>query len=418
MALTLTTADSALKEFYLPAVREQLNMTNWLLMQVEKNSTDIEGRRAVLSLHVGRNPSVGARVEGAALPGTNSAGSTSIGVQDYAEERVPLKYEYGRIQLSGPVIRAMKSDRGSFVRAIESETKGVTNDLKKDVNRQLWGDTSGQIDNFAAQGPLNTLTLGAATTRVQQRQIEVGMVIDIGSAANSTSVAEFRTVTAVSFATLPGTITISGAPVTTATTDFLYRSGLNPGGSASGVELTGVQSIVSASGTLFNVNPTNDASWASYVDSNGGTLRSISENLLASVMHNVEIRSGYTAGSSNLWATSDGVFRAYANLLTAQKRFSNTLEIKGGFKGLDITAGGGSVPMVWERDAPSNTAWYLDTSHLMEFEMSDWDYMDNDGAVLSRRSNIDAYEATLYKYMEFTTDQRNANGRLSDITEA
>ena len=203
MALTLTTADSALKEFYLPAVREQLNMTNWLLMQVEKNSTDIEGRRAVLSLHVGRNPSVGARVEGAALPGTNSAGSTSIGVQDYAEERVPLKYEYGRIQLSGPVIRAMKSDRGSFVRAIESETKGVTNDLKKDVNRQLWGDTSGQIDNFAAQGPLNTLTLGAATTRVQQRQIEVGMVIDIGSAANSTSVAEFRTVTAVSFATLP-----------------------------------------------------------------------------------------------------------------------------------------------------------------------------------------------------------------------
>lgn len=418
MSLTLTTADAALKEFYLPAIREQLNQTNWLLMQVEKNSTDIEGRRAVLSLHVGRNPSVGARSEGGALPGTNSGGSTSIGSQDYAEERVPLKYNYGRIQLSGPVIRAMRSDRGSFVRAMESETRGVTNDLKKDVNRQLWGDTSGQIVSFAVNAATNTLTLGAATTRVQQRQIEVGMVIDIGSAADSTSVAEFRTVTAVSFSTLPGTITISGAAVTTATTDFLYRAGLAPGASADGVELTGLQDIVDDSGTLFNVNPSNDPVWTSYVDSNGGTNRSVSENLFASVMHNVEIKSGQMPSGSHFWASSDGVHRAYANLLTAQKRFANTLDLKGGFKGLEVSAGGGSVALVWERDAAANTAWYINPDHLVQFEMSDWDYMDQDGAVLSRRPNIDAYEATLYKYHELATDQRNAHGKIEDLTEA
>lgn len=396
-------------------IREQLNNTNLLLSQIEKNSVDIEGRRAVLSLHVGRNPSVGARVEGAALPGTNSAGATAIGQQDYAEERVPLKYNYGRIQLSGPVIRAMRSDRGSFTRAIESETRGVTNDLKRDVNRQLWGDTSGQIVAFAVNAAVNTLTLGAATTRVQQRQIEVGMVIDIGSAANSTSVAEFRTVTAVNFAALPGTITINGAAVTTATTDFLYRSGLNPGGSADGVELTGMRDIVDDAGALFNVNPATDPVWASFVDANGGVNRAVSENLFAMVMHNVQIRSGEDL---NMWISSDGVHRAYANLLTAQKRFVNTLDLKGGFKGLDVAAGGTSVALTWDRDTPSNRAFGVNTSHLFQYEMSDWDYMDKDGAVLSRRPNVDAYEATLFKYHELTTDKRNAHGLIEDLTEA
>lgn len=420
MSLTLSTADAALKEFYLPAMREQLNQTNALLMQVEKNSTDIEGRRAVLSLHVSRNSSVGARAEGGDLPGT----TLGIGNQGYAEERVPLKYNYGRIQLSGPVIRAMRSDRGSFVRAMESETRGVTNDLKRDVNRQLWNDGSGIIVGFATGGPSNTIVLDTATssypsTRPRQRQLEVGMLIDIGTVADIDAISGGttpRTITAVSFSTLPGSITVDGAAVSTvAGTHFAYRAEIVADGAAGGVELTGVSAIVAASGTLFNVNPSSFPSWVSFVDSNSGTNRSVSENLFASVMHNVEIAGGQPG---NQWWSSDGVHRAFANLLTAQKRFTNTVEVKGGFKGLDVTAGGGSVPLLWERDAPANTAFLLNTEHLTQFEMSDWEYMDDDGAVLSRRDNKDAYEATLYKYHELTTDKRNAHGRLSDLTEA
>src|SRR5438874_2448222 len=135
MALTLATADSALKEDYQPAIREQLNQAVVLLNQVEKNSTDIEGRRAVLSIHTGRNSGVGARADGGALP--------VAGNQAYKEERVPLKFNYGRIQITGPTIKAMKSDQGSFVRAVDSESKSVTNDLRRDVNRQAYGTADG-----------------------------------------------------------------------------------------------------------------------------------------------------------------------------------------------------------------------------------------------------------------------------------
>lgn len=415
MALTFTTADAALKEFYLPAVREQLNNTNLLLSQVEKDTVNIEGRRAVLSLHVSRNSSVGARNENSALPGTNSGGATAIGNEGYAEERVPIKHVYGRIQISGPIMRAMKTDRGSFIRALDSQMKGVTQALKKEVNVELFNGQSGIRANLAVNAATTTLTLGAATTRVDQRHLTVGMVIDIGSAANSTSVAEARTITAVSFAALPGTITISGAAVTTATTDFIYRSGLNPGGAAAGIELTGLVDIVASSGTLFNVSPVTFPVWASYVNSNGAVNRTVTENLFADVMHNVNILSGEDI---NMWLTSDGVFRAYALQLTAQKRFNNTLDMKGGFKGLDVAAGGGSVPLAWDLDCPANRAFALNTSHLTEFVSSDWEWMDEDGAVLSRRPNIEAYEATLYKDLELTTDMRNSHGLLSDLTAA
>src|SRR3954471_9059375 len=102
--LTRQTADAVLKEFYLPGIRSILNFEVFLLSQVETNSEDIEGRRAVLSINTGRNSGIGARAEMGPLP--------DAGRQGYSEERIGLKYNYGRIQLSGPVIRSMGSDRG------------------------------------------------------------------------------------------------------------------------------------------------------------------------------------------------------------------------------------------------------------------------------------------------------------------
>ena len=48
--LTRSTADAVLKEFYLPGIRSILNNEVFLLSQVETNSEDIEGRRAVLAV--------------------------------------------------------------------------------------------------------------------------------------------------------------------------------------------------------------------------------------------------------------------------------------------------------------------------------------------------------------------------------
>lgn len=403
MSTTLTTADSALKEDYQPAIREQLNQTNMFLQQIEKNTEDVEGRRAVLSLHVSRNSGVGARAEGGTLP--------TAGNQGHAEERVPLRYNYGRIQISGPVIKAMKSDRGSFTRAVDSETKGITNDLKKDVNRQLFGTSNGVIAQAGTTTTSTTVQLAATTTQVQMRQFEVGMVVDIGTVASPTTIVAATTISAVDSTNL--TITI-GSSVSTTSAHFVFRSGAG-GATTAQKELTGLQTIVAASGAVFNVDPATYPTWASYVDSNSGTNRSISENLVEKAVMQASIRSGEDV---DLLISSDGVMRAFSSLLTSLKRFNDTTDLKGGFKGLSISAGGSPKSLTWDRDCPANSLYGIATKHVFEYQSTDWDFMDDDGAVLSRVSGVDAYEATLYKYHELTTDKRDSHFRISDLTEA
>jgi hypothetical protein len=399
MSLTLTTADAALKEDYQPAIREQLSEAFMLLSQVEKNTTDIEGRRAVLSLHVSRNSGVGARSDGGTLP--------AAGEQGYAEERVPVKYLYGRIKVSGPVIAAMKSDQGSFTRAVDSESKGVVKDLKRDVNRQLFGTTDGVIATAGTTTATTVVQLLAATTLVQMRQFEINMRVDIGTVAAPTTIASDRKITAINRTNK--TITIDGAAVTTVSgTHFVFRQGAG----GTGIELTGLRSIVSATGTLFNVNPATQPTWVSYVNTVGGTPNDL---MFETAMDEIYSECGDTP---NLLVSTAGISRGYSASLTSQKRFTNTMEMKGGFKALSIATPLGELAFTWDRDCPLTNVFILNTKNLINFEMADWEFMDRDGSVLSRVSGEDAYEAVLYSYRELATDQRSAHGLISSVTES
>lgn len=403
MGATTTTASAALKEDYQPVIREQLNDINVVLSQVERNSEDTEGLEAVLSLHVTRNSGVGARAEGGTLP--------TAGNQGYVKERIPLRRNYGRIEVSGPVIRAMKSNKGSWVRAVESETKGVVRDLKKDVNRQVNGDSTGAIAQCGVTTAATEVVLASATDDNAMRFFEVGMVVDVGTAASPASLVSGTTISAVNRTTK--TITI-GSAITTTASHFVTRSGAG-GSSADQKELTGLQTIVTNTGTLFSVNPSTYDTWKSYVSSNSSVNRAFTENLLEVAMDEANIASGET---SWLVVTSHGAARGFAAQLKAQRRYNDTVALKGGFKGLSVETPSGSCTIVTDRDHPNNEATGLSTAHLTQFEASDWEFMDDDGAVLSRVQNKDAYEATLFKYHELATDQRNAHFRIKDLTEA
>ncbi len=405
MALNLTAADSALKEDYQPAIREQLNQEIMMLNQIEQNTRDVEGRRAVLSIHTGRNSGVGARAEGGTLP--------TAGSQQYKEERVTLKYNYGRIKVTGPVIRAMKSDSGSFVRAIESEVSGVVMDLKRDVNRQIFNDSNGAIAQCASESAkVYTLTTPTAT---QLRQLEVGSLVDVGTVTNPTLRVTAGTVSSVD--TALGTVTLDKDPATGSVdaSDFIFRSGAKNTTSGGTHELIGLQAIVNNSGTLYNIDPTVVTLWKSTVNGNSGTDRAATDNLFETVIDDIGLESGT---SPNFIVTTVGVRRNYASQLKAQKRFTDTTTLKGGFSALTVDAGNVSLPLATDRDCPNNKAFLLNTDHIMQHASSDWEFMDEDGSVLSRVSGEDAYEAVLFKYHELTTDRRNVHGRIDDLSES
>jgi hypothetical protein len=128
------------------------------------------------------------------------------------------------------------------------------------------------------------------------------------------------------------------------------------------------------------------------------------------------IQAGFSAveknGGSVKMVIGDHDMRdAYAALVVADKRYVNTMDLDGGFKGLEING----VPLVADVDCMPNTLFFIDTDHLQIMQMNSWSWMDKDGAVLSRVSGSDAYEAVLYWYADFVTDRPRAHSFLRDV---
>jgi len=398
MAATIANVDAALKNDYQPVIREQLRNKWMLLSQLSKNTKDVQGRYAVLSLHTGRNSGVGARAAGAQLP--------TAGSQSYREERVPVARNYARVQIHGDLIAASASDKGSFARMLDREIKGAVTDLKNDVSRQLFNDSTKSIAQCGTTSAANVVVL-TDPTAIQLKQFHVGMVVDIGTTGNTTDVASARNITAVDRS--GGTITIDGAAVTTDSSDYIFRSGSDRN------ELTGLREIVAGSGTLFNVDPSVEPEWVSTVSTNGST-RTPTELIFETAIEDVNFESGE---DPNMLVTTRGVRRGFAATLQSLKRFTNTVEVKGGFSAVTVQAGNVELPLVVDNDCPAETAFAINTDHLCEYTMGDsWSWMDRDGTVLKYVHDYDAYEAVLYNYHELMTDKRSAHAVIEALTES
>lgn len=395
MPATMSTISAITKELYEKDVREQLNSDTVALTRVEKTSegvsSDVGGKYVVFPIHTKRNSGIGARNESEALP--------SAGQQGTAAARVGLKYLYGRVQLTGQTMELAKSNPQAFMSALDLEVNGLKTDLAKDLNRQVYGDATGAIATCTA-----TYTTANTMTVKHTTWAEVGQVVDICQ-SNGTVRGAARNITAVD--PVNKTITWDGAAFSGVAGDIIVRTGNY------GREWDGLGSIVKNSGVLFNIDPASEPRWKSYVDSNSGTNRALSEGLMILAVDNIRINGG----SVTVIFQSLGVRRAYFNLLAQQRRYTNTKDFGGGFSGLAFTTDKGDIPVVADVDAPPNTQFYLNEKELKWYRESDWGFMDRDGSMWQRVVGYDAYEATMYQYSELGTHRRNSHGTIQDITE-
>jgi hypothetical protein len=428
VGLTLEAADAVLKDDYHGPVVELLNNGNVLLAVVERDvdAVDFTGRRWVRAIHTKRNRGVGARAEGGTLPtGYN---------QGYDNTYGPFRSMYARIQLTGQTIAAMARNKGAFIRALEPEMEGAVTDAKRDYCRQLWGTSDGVIATVAAGGPGTTLTLSTAYNKQNVlRWLDDGFLIgvqDVSAADADLHPAGGLGVRSVDYDA--GTFVIenpdgtNAANITTGAGDKIvryaaYGASDNSGNPGDGqIELTGLQTMVDDTLTLHTLAPSTEPRWKSKVWSNSGTLRNITENLVMRAVMNGEVQSGRTV---NLLIGSDGVFRAYGSVLTALRRITETVTLKGGYEGLSIgvprsgRGGASRMALTWDRDCPDNKLFGLDTDSFAFAELQDWMWEDRQGAVLVQVDNQDVFTATLKKYGEFVNTRRNANWVIEDITE-
>lgn len=385
----LSTFNAVLKDIYLPPIRSQLNNATVLLSLFERDTENISGRDAVIPVHYGRNEGVGARPDGGDLP--------EAGRQAYRELRVPMKFNYGRITVTGPAIAASRDDAGAFARVVDLETRGLVADLARDINRQLFGDGTGLLA-MAAENASGTRLRVSST-----RHLRPGMRIDVIDAGDPAGPPAAQNVEIVFVDPDNHEIELASAVSLTAA-HGLYRH------NSATHEMMGLMGIVDDSDTVLQtVDRARNPWFKAHVMTGDGEGR---DELTLELMQRAVDRSEETAGGYiDAIVTTYEIRRLYASLLQAQRRYVNTMELDGGWKALEYDG----RPLVPDRDCPDATMFFLDTSTFKLYRMSDWDWMQEDGAILHRVSGKDAYEAVLYHYGELGCDAPRKNVRIDGI---
>lgn len=382
-----STLGAILKDLYLPPVVEQLNNEILLVQRLEKSSDEIFGNQAIVPLHVNRSGGIGSRAENAALP--------SAGSQGYAKAVYDLKYHYGRVRVTGVAMAKTASSAGAFLKALEGELDGVRNDLKMDIARQVYADGSAKIVTCGTTTASNTVVIASAEP-ILKGELYIGQVVDIGTAAAPTTIASAVSITDVNTAT--PSITISGSTVTTSSSHFVFRSG-NAVDATHVNELTGLQALVStAANTVGGIDAT--AAGNSYWDNQrGNAAGALSLDIMTKAFNTVTVQGGQVS----LMIGSPGMQRALFNLLQAQVRYVDPLNIKGGFKALEYMG----QPFVADRQAPFGKIFFLDERFIKVFSNNDWHFLDEDGNTLKWVVGYDAWEAVLARYMNLGISRRN-----------
>jgi hypothetical protein len=299
--------------------------------------------------------------------------------------------------LTGQTIKACKSDAGAFTRAVESETKGLLADLKVGINRQLFGDGTGILAVCASASTVNVTVASTAKLRV-------GMPIDIVVA--STGATSFGVLaTSVVSITSSTVFVVADAPSTPGSIDNTFAVYL--AGSRSN-EMMGLSGIFSDSITLQGLDVATYPWWKANVLNGNGAIK---EETMQLALDTTEANSN---GSCSGIYTTYGVRRAYMALLQKLKQYTNPLELKGGFKALDYNG----LPLMVDKDCPAQKMFFADESQIKIYRMSDFEWMEEDGAVLSRKAGYDAYQAIIFAYMELGCSMRNAQTVVYGITEA
>lgn len=408
MPTSMQTLTAVTKEVYEGKLKKQFNDEVVLLKRIQRNgggstiTNTVGGKYVTFPIHVYRNNGIGARREGENLPIAGNQGTAPV--------QVRLKYQYGSVQLTGQSLRLINKDFQAFISALNLEMEGLKTDLAKDLNRQIYGNSSGTIGTVSTVGAATTATVTSGIQNFQVQEL-VDVYVPATLAADGAPKAIGVLITAVD--TAAGTITVSPS-VTWAAGDAIVRTG------SANREWTGLDAIVQNSGILYNVDPTSYPVWKSVVDANSGTNRPLSESAMIRNVHAVRTNGGKTS----LLLSSLGVQRAYWNLLVQARRFSNTKEFTGGYTGLVFTTDAGEVPMVADIDCPYNRIYGLSEENIRLYRDADWEWMDYDGSMWDRVPGSvagtikDAYGATMFQYSEIGTDRRNAHFVMKDITES
>lgn len=393
--VTITSANEALKNYYLDAVSEALNTkVNPLLAKIKKSTADVWGKDVRKLVRYGIAGGVSAGEEAGALPvpgGNNRVQFVST-----------LKNLYGTVEISDKAIRASAGNEGAFVNILNDEMQALIKSSEFNFGRMLYGDGTGKIATASvseADETAGVVTLDDVTNVLE------GMVVDFCT-SSGVRVAGCTAREIVKVDRANKKITLSGEAIAS---DALPANAMIVIQGSSNKELTGLGALFSSSATLYGVTRADNSWMTPYSLASTGAF---DITKFQKAVDTIEEKSG---SKVNFAVCSFGVKRAVYNYLVGKGVTPEIRTVEGGFKAIVLDG----IPVVADRFCPGGTMYLLNTDDFCLHQLCDWQWLENEnGSILKQIAGKPAYSATLVKYAELMCSRPNGQGVLNGITEA
>ena len=385
----LNTFEKALKEFYLPAWRNQLGVEPSALLSKIKKVT-VKGNEIVATAPVGLSGGFGFGAEGAETP--------AAGGVRFERFKTTAKDMYVNVVISEKAVRLTGSS-GAMANALDTEVKAAYETAKWNVGRSLFGNGTGILTTTSALADAgNTISVDDVT------YLKEGLIIDIyatGASVPQTGGAGRRI---LSIDRANKTITVSGDAQT-------YEEGFITVQNSYNREITGLGAIFDDSiETLYGVNKASNnfilpVTYSAENDIDDGTITKV-------------LRMAKNEKNSNIdtLLCGDDAYDNYVNYLRVNnirmEDVSHT--IQGGFKAIKFVFGNREVDVINESFVPAAEMWGVE-SKCLELHTSEWNFAElQNGGIFNLMEKQSCYRALLANYGDLICTNPGGCVRITD----
>ncbi len=390
--VTITSADKALKEYYLSAICDQLNnKISPFYAQIEKGSEEISGKSIVAPTKIGVNGGIGSGEEDGYFP----VASNSL----FSNLSLPLRNIYGTIEITDKALRASRNDAGAIINLLNLEVDGLLHSAKFNFGRMLWQNGSGEITKL---GDMASHTNANWLPIQDYRNIAEGMLIDIvDPETEEVKISGLRilridrdTKKMYINPSIPNSVTLNTGDIITLQKSYNR-------------EIAGVPYMFDHNQAVFyGLSRSSALSILPYEKSLNGELTTAG---IQECLDELETRSGNVP---NIIMCSPLTRRKYVACMEGTRSNVDYMNIAGGFKALSYNG----IPLYAERFAPDGNMYFLNTNDFKLVQLCDWEWIEgNNGHVLNQIDRTATYSGTLVKYANLLCMRTSGQALLKDI---
>lgn len=366
-----------LKNFYQGPIVDSFSEDVAIYRGSEKGKYPWSGQQVIRPVKVRRNPGIGATSDGGILP--------QIGRQTTVQAIIQCKYNYLRFGITAGMIKASQSDVGSFVRSAAYELEEGYNDIRSNVNRQMSWDGTGDLAQMSSPASASTtITIaGRESTEAALKFLDVGSTFDIYT-TGGTLVQAGITISSITSgtATSATAVLVVDTAVTASAGNILVQA------NSFGQEIQGLlTSLDGGTSTIYNINR------ADYMAFQGNVVNLSGGQLNLTALQQAQDEAERLGGRGINAVYSDFASRRmYQTLLTADKRYVNTVKGDGGFAALEKSyLEFNGIPWVADKDCPTRI-FMLPDKYVENYVQCEMEFADETGSMYIAQTENDELE--------------------------